>query len=115
MSKDKGKVALVLSEAPSTDAAPRRPLPRRRVARPRRVRSRLPVRRRPTPALSNTTAAIRKGDGCIDTDDNDADFDVAAPSPRNTATAPALCAADGGGPSPTTPARRTPATRPSSS
>jgi uncharacterized protein len=38
----------------------------------------------PTPTLSNTTAAIRKGGGSIDTDNNSADFTVGAPTPRNT-------------------------------
>ncbi len=36
-----------------------------------------------TPALSNTTAAIRKGNGTVDSDDNAADFDIAATAPRN--------------------------------
>ena len=39
----------------------------------------------PTPSLSNTTAALRKQDGAQDTDNNSADFDVAAPNPRNGA------------------------------
>jgi DNA/RNA endonuclease G (NUC1) len=38
----------------------------------------------PTPTLSNTTAAIRKGDGCTETDSNSADFLVLAPTPRNS-------------------------------
>lgn len=38
----------------------------------------------PTPALSNTTAAIRKNDGNTDTDNNLNDFTVGAPSPRNS-------------------------------
>jgi predicted extracellular nuclease len=37
-----------------------------------------------TPTLSNTTAAIRLGDGAQDTDDNAADFVVGAPNPRNS-------------------------------
>ncbi len=41
--------------------------------------------------LSNTTGAARKGAGCTDTNDNKADFDVAAPAPRNTATARVKC------------------------
>jgi hypothetical protein len=45
----------------------------------------------PTQALSNTTAAIRKGAGCTDSGNNSADFDVAAPAPRNTAVAAAPC------------------------
>lgn len=36
--------------------------------------------------LSNTTAAFRAGNGCTDTDNNAADFSVAAPSPRNSAS-----------------------------
>jgi predicted extracellular nuclease len=38
----------------------------------------------PTPALTNTTAALRKSDGAQDTDDNSADFAVGTPNPRNT-------------------------------
>ncbi len=44
-----------------------------------------------TPTLSNTTDAIRLGNGCQDTDNNAADFQVAAPNPRNTASPPAPC------------------------
>lgn len=39
-----------------------------------------------TPALSNTTAALRARDGCVDTDANSADFSVVAPNPRNTSS-----------------------------
>lgn len=39
----------------------------------------------PTPTLANTTAAIRNGGGCIETDDNSADFTVGTPTPRNSA------------------------------
>ena len=42
----------------------------------------------PTAGLSNSTAAIRKTDGNLDTDDNASDFDVAAPAPRNSASTP---------------------------
>jgi len=38
----------------------------------------------PAPALSNTTAALRNGGGCTDTDNNSADFAAGAPNPRNT-------------------------------
>ncbi|MGB8635670.1 MAG: lamin tail domain-containing protein [Rhodanobacteraceae bacterium] len=48
----------------------------------------------PVGSLSNTTAAIRNGSGCDDTGDNSADFTVAAPTPRNTASATNVC---GGG------------------
>lgn len=42
--------------------------------------------------LSNTTAAIRNGGGCADTDNNNADFTTTGPpTPRNTATAVNSC------------------------
>jgi uncharacterized protein len=40
----------------------------------------------PTPAPGNTTAALRLEDGARDTDDNAADFEVGAPTPRNSGT-----------------------------
>jgi len=45
----------------------------------------------PTATLSNTTAAIRLGDGCKDTDVNSADFATGAPAPRNSASATKSC------------------------
>jgi hypothetical protein len=39
------------------------------------------------PTHSNTTADFRKSGGCVDTNDNAADFLTAAPNPRNTASA----------------------------
>jgi len=48
----------------------------------------------PTGILSNTTAAIRKANGCTDTNNNNADFDTAgAPAPRNTASTLNACSA----------------------
>ena len=47
----------------------------------------------PAPAISNTTAALRAGDGCIDTDTNSSDFSAAAPTPRNSAAAGTPCSA----------------------
>lgn len=44
-----------------------------------------------TPALSNTTAALRLNAGCIDTNDNLADFAVETPNPRNTASPLHVC------------------------
>ena len=41
----------------------------------------------PTATLSNTTAALRTGAGCIDSNSNAADFSIGAPTPRNTASA----------------------------
>jgi predicted extracellular nuclease len=46
------------------------------------------------PLLTNTTAAIRAGSGCTDTDSNVADFTSGAPSPRNSASAAVSCAAN---------------------
>jgi uncharacterized protein len=40
----------------------------------------------PAPTLSNTTAAIRRANGCVDTDDNSADFQTGTPRPRNSAS-----------------------------
>jgi predicted extracellular nuclease len=45
----------------------------------------------PTAAPSNTTAVLRKGSGCTDTDSNTADFSVGAPQPRNSASAATAC------------------------
>jgi hypothetical protein len=46
----------------------------------------------PAPAISNTIAELRAGDGCIDTDSNSSDFATAAPTPRNSATPASPCA-----------------------
>lgn len=46
----------------------------------------------PAPTLTNSTAAFRAGAGCIDTDNNAADFTAATPAPRNTATPLHSCA-----------------------
>src|SRR5262249_53064207 len=43
------------------------------------------------PTLNNTTADLRAGSGCTDTDNNSADFTAAAPAPRNSATAAHSC------------------------
>jgi Lamin Tail Domain len=51
------------------------------------------------PAISNTTAAVRTGGGCTDTDANASDFTAATPTPRNSTAAPAPCS---GGPPPVT-------------
>ncbi len=44
-----------------------------------------------TPALSNTTAALRNDSGCAETDNNNVDFTVTAPAPRNSASGLHLC------------------------
>jgi uncharacterized protein len=43
------------------------------------------------PALTSTTAAVRDGGGCTDTDSNTDDFASAAPAPRNGSVAAAAC------------------------
>jgi predicted extracellular nuclease len=44
-----------------------------------------------TAAPGNTTAVLRAGAGCTDTNTNSADFSTGAPNPRNTATATNPC------------------------
>jgi uncharacterized protein len=46
-------------------------------------------------ALTNSTAAIRKDDGCANSRDNAADFATLAPVPRNSASAFASCSGGG--------------------
>jgi Bacterial Ig-like domain/Lamin Tail Domain len=46
------------------------------------------------PAPSRTTAIFRGGSGCLDTDENSADFSPAAPAPRNTASMLQFCVTD---------------------
>ena len=43
------------------------------------------------PAIDNTTAETRAGDGCVDTDANASDFTAAIPVPRNTGSAVVAC------------------------
>jgi predicted extracellular nuclease len=40
----------------------------------------------PAPAPSNTTADLRAGNGCVDTNNNAGDFAIGTPNPRNTAS-----------------------------
>ena len=48
----------------------------------------------PAPQLTDVTSLQRRGDGCIDSDDNENDFPgTPPPAPRNTATAAVDCAA----------------------
>lgn len=47
------------------------------------------------PGLSNTTAALRGGAGCTETDSNAADFASGAPTPRNSASGTTVCGAVG--------------------
>jgi hypothetical protein len=50
----------------------------------------------PTPAPSNTTAVLRAGFGCTDTNNNSDDFDSGTPNPRNTSSPTNNCAVFGG-------------------
>ncbi len=43
------------------------------------------------PTLANGIAALRHGAGCVDTDNNAADFTAATPTPRNSASATHTC------------------------
>ena len=45
----------------------------------------------PAPALTNTTALIRAGNGCTDTDNNSSDFATGTPSPRNASSPRTNC------------------------
>ena len=47
-----------------------------------------------TPALTNTSAAVRRGNGCIDTDNNFNDFVTIGPIPRNSAAPANSCGGD---------------------
>jgi predicted extracellular nuclease len=44
------------------------------------------------PATTNSTAVLRMNGGCVDTDNNNADFTAGAPTPRNTASPLHSCA-----------------------
>jgi hypothetical protein len=44
-----------------------------------------------SPAVSNTTSAQRNNGGCVDTNNNAADFTIAAPAPRNSSTPFNVC------------------------
>jgi uncharacterized protein (TIGR03437 family) len=52
---------------------------------------------RPTGALINTTAAIRRSNGCTDTGNNQDDFSIGSPNPRNSRSPLNVCAGGGGG------------------
>lgn len=46
----------------------------------------------PAPAASNTNAILRAANGCTDTRNNNADFVLSPPNPRNTSSLPRICA-----------------------
>ena len=45
----------------------------------------------PTAPASNTTAALRKRGGCFDSDNNNVDFAIGNPAPRNSSTPARSC------------------------
>jgi uncharacterized protein len=47
----------------------------------------------PTSATSNTTATLRKRSGCFDSDNNNIDFSIGSPDPRNSASPTNSCTA----------------------
>lgn len=49
----------------------------------------------PTGTTGNTTAVLRKAGGCTDSDNNAGDFDVSAPSPRNSSAPQNFCGTTG--------------------
>jgi uncharacterized protein (TIGR03437 family) len=48
----------------------------------------------PTPSPSNTTAVLRLSNGCVDTQNNSADFTAVAPNPRNRLSTARPCSVD---------------------
>jgi len=55
-----------------------------------------PTEGTPTASLSNTTAAVRNGNGCVDTDNNASDFGTSGGAiPRNSASSPSVCSTTG--------------------
>jgi hypothetical protein len=48
----------------------------------------------PTGTTTNTTAAVRRGNGCVDTDNNLSDFVIIGPIPRNSASPVNSCGGD---------------------
>lgn len=68
-------------------------------------------------ALTNTTAALRNGNGCMETDSNVADFASGSPNPRNSSTTAIVCdgfpsPTPGGSPTPTPSPTATPTPTP---
>ncbi len=47
------------------------------------------------PDLNAVSAGIRIGGGCVDTDDNNGNFTIAAPAPRNTSSPTTVCTGTG--------------------
>ena len=67
-----------------------------------------------TGVLSQTSAAVRRNSGCAQTDDNAADFMIAAPNPRNSSSPRTPCSGQvAATPTPTPPSTPTPTPTPS--
>ena len=83
MAAGAGKVALQVTTAAIVGQCPvERDGGSRRLRRHRHLLRRAGTDGRP----SNTTAALRKRGGCVDSDNNNVDFSVGSPAPRNSAT-----------------------------
>ena len=65
---------------------------------------------RPTDALTNTTAVIRRGNGCNDSNNNQSDFSIGEPNPRNSRSPASPCTPS----TPTAPTLPSPPSLPSS-
>jgi endonuclease G len=64
------------------------------------------------PALTNTTAELRNGSGCMETDSNSVDFASGSPNPRNSSATALVC---DGNPTPSPSASGSPTASPSPS
>jgi predicted extracellular nuclease len=89
MSATAGKVALVNSTAALTGACPARTSFLDLVGYGSTASC---SETAPAPAPSTTTADVRKGGGCTETDNNSADFSATTPMPHNTASPANPCA-----------------------
>ena len=86
MSGSNGKVILVSSVTPETTADPTGAQILDKVAFGATSTSGFEGSGPTGTALTNSTAVLRKGSGCIDTNDNAADFTTDTPAPRNSAS-----------------------------
>lgn len=87
MAADTGKVALSSSTTPFTGASPTCPVDLVGYGSANAFEG-----AGPTATTNNTTAALRKRGGCFDSDNNNIDFSVTSPNPRNTAAPTSSCA-----------------------
>jgi len=97
MSGTNGKVALVASTVALTGAAPTGTVDAVSYG------SATALEGASTAVLSNTTAAMRAGNGCLDTNNNASDFAVVSPQPRNSTSPILTCGGAVTPPPPVTP------------